>query len=103
MKAVVIILLAASTCHILISASATRPGVLKFSYVLSFPAVDPVYGVSVASTVPAVDLALDYINNNSTLLPGLNLTYGQVRTLQVLLHGYIEADILCLDNNSVVC
>ena len=60
-----------------------------FSYVLSSPAVDPVYGVSVASTVPAVDLALDYINNNPTLLPGLNLTYGQPGVLEVSEYGIV--------------
>ena len=54
-----------------------------FSYVLSSSAVDPVYGVRLDSTVPAVDLALQYINNNSSLLPAINLTYGEVSTLQV--------------------
>ena len=55
----------------------------SFSYVLSSSAVDPVYGVRLDSTVSAVDLALDYINSNSSLLPAINLTYGQVRNLQV--------------------
>jgi hypothetical protein len=48
---------------------------LRFSYVLSASTVDPVYGVSLESTVPAVDLALDYINTNTTLLPGYTLSY----------------------------
>ena len=43
-------------------------------YVLSVSAVDPVYGVRLDSTVPAVELALDHVNTNPTLLPGVNLT-----------------------------
>ena len=55
-----------------------------FSYVVSSSAeLDPVYGVRLDSTVPAVDLALEYINNNSTLLPGITLSYEQVTQLQV--------------------
>ena len=58
-----------------------------FSYLLSSSAVDPVYGVRLDSTVPAVDLALQYINNNSSLLPAINLTYGEIISLQVRLEG----------------
>ena len=53
-----------------------------FSYVLT-STVDTLYGVRLESTVPAVDLALDYINNNSSLLPGLNLTYNTPNRIQV--------------------
>ena len=47
---------------------------IKFNYVVT-STVDPLYGVSLESTVPAVNLALDYINNNSSLLPGYSLYY----------------------------
>lgn len=56
-----------------------------FSFILSPSGVDPVYGVSLASTVPAVDLAVEYINYKSTLLPGTNLSYGDVGLLEVSL------------------
>ena len=39
---------------------------------------DPLYNVDVGSTVPAVNYALDYVNVQPDLLPGLNLTYGDV-------------------------
>ena len=55
---------------------------ILFSYGLTSAELDPVYGVRLDSTVPAVDLALEYINN-STLLPGITLSYGQVTQLQV--------------------
>ena len=65
-----------------------------FSYVVSSSAeLDPVYGVRLDSTVPAVDLALEYINNNSTLLPGITLSYGQVTQLQVL---YAHVLVYCI-------
>jgi len=32
--------------------------------------------VDQSGTIPAVDLALDIINDNTTLLPGYTLTYG---------------------------
>ena len=67
---------------VLISPSCSDDKV-TFSYVLSESAVDPVYGVRLDSTVPAVELALDHVNTNPTLLPGANLTYGGARTLQV--------------------
>ena len=56
---------------------------LQFSYVLSGSAVDPVYGVSLESTVYAVDLALQHINSNSTLLPGYNLNYARILRTEV--------------------
>ena len=56
---------------------------LKFSYVLSESAVDPVYGVRLDSTVPAVELALDHVNNNPTLLPGYTLQYNTVLRSEV--------------------
>ena len=40
--------------------------------------VDPVYGVSLERTVPAVDLALEYINLHPDLFPAINLTYGSM-------------------------
>ena len=61
-----------------------------FSYVVSVSAVDPVYGVRLDSTVPAVELALDHVNTNPTLLPGVNLTYGGVRTLQVEFAWHVQ-------------
>ena len=61
-----------------------------FSYVLSESAVDPVYGVRLDSTVPAVELALDHVNNNPTLLPGVNLTYAEGRTLQVEFAWHVQ-------------
>ena len=46
--------------------------------------VDPVYGVSLERTVPAVDLALEYINLHPDLFPAINLTYGSmVNSLEV--------------------
>ena len=46
--------------------------------------VDPVYQIGLERTVPAVDLALDYINFHSDLLPAINLTYGSmVNSLEV--------------------
>ena len=49
-----------------------------FRHVLAGPAVvDPVYGVSLESTVPAVDLALQYINDATDLLPNVSLVYNQ--------------------------
>ena len=51
---------------------------LSFSYVLS-TSVEPVYGVSLESTVPAVDLALQHINQNTQY----NLTYNTVQRDEV--------------------
>ena len=54
-----------------------------FRYVLG-PSLEPVHGVRLESTVPAVDLALQLINNNSTLLPGYSLSYhGEIGLLEV--------------------
>ena len=54
-----------------------------FKYALAGPAVmDPVYGVSLESTVPAVDLALQYINDATDLLPNVSLVYNRT-TLEV--------------------
>ena len=79
-----VLVLLPSLGFILITPSCSDKG--AFSYVLSpSSAVEPLYGVRLNSTVPAVDLALQYINSNSTLLPGLNLTYGQVESLEVSL------------------
>lgn len=39
---------------------------IAVSYVLT-SAVDPLYGVELESTVPALDQALDYINSNNNL------------------------------------
>ena len=50
---------------------------LSFNYVLT-PAVDPVHGVRLESTVPAVDLALQYVINATSLLPDVNLTYHKL-------------------------
>ena len=77
---VVLVLLVALMNAVATSGSAIN---LQFSYVLT-STVDPLYGVRLESTVPAVDLALDYINNNSSLLPGYNLTYSAVKHSQVL-------------------
>ena len=69
------------------TASSSAEADVSFSYTLQHTAaeqaVDPVYGVSLESTVYAVDLALQHINNNSTLLPAINLTYEQVNSVQV--------------------
>ncbi len=66
-----------------LAASPTVSDKGAFSYLLTGPAVDPVYGVSVESTVPAVDLALQYISNATNLLPDVNLNYSQVQSLEV--------------------
>ena len=58
---------------------------LQFSYVLTPSAVDPVHGVGLESTVPAVDLALVLINNDSNLLPGYSLGYTTVLHSQVVI------------------
>ena len=61
--------------------------------------VDPVYGVGLERTVPAVDLALDYINFHTDLLPTINLTYGTtVNSLEVL----IFSPLFMLANNKSV-
>ena len=54
-----------------------------FSYVLTGPAEDPVHGVRLDSTVPAVDLALQYVSNATNLLPNITLAYTQIQQLQV--------------------
>ena len=58
-----------------------------FAYLItssSLCKVDPVYGVGLERTIPAVDLALDYINFHSDLFPAINLTYGSmVNSLEV--------------------
>ena len=56
---------------------------LQFSYALVRASSSAVYGVGLESTVPAVDLALALVNNNSNLLPNINFTYGQVSILEV--------------------
>ena len=68
---------------VLHSAAAAALVELKFSYVVSESAVDPVYGVRLDSTVPAVELALDHVNNNPTLLPGYTLQYNTVLRSEV--------------------
>ena len=55
----------------------------SFGSVLTGPAVDPVHGVRLESTVPAVDLALQYVSNATNLLPDVNLTYDQIQLLEV--------------------
>ena len=74
----------------LISHSSCDKG--SFSYVLSVSAVDPVYGVRLDSTVPAVELALDHVNTNPTLLPGVNLTYGDTGMLAVSCRVVVGGD-----------
>lgn len=54
-----------------------------FSLVLTRPAVDPVYGVSLESTVPAIDLALQYVSNATSLIPNLTPSYNQTQVLEV--------------------
>ena len=64
---------------------AARSGVSDkgvFSSVLTGPAVDPVHGVSLESTVPAIDLALQYVSDAGSLLPNISLSYDQTQ-LQV--------------------
>ena len=56
----------------------------SFSSVLTGPAVDPVHGVRLESTVPAIDLALQYVSNATNLLPDVNLTYNQIQVLEVV-------------------
>ena len=52
-----------------------------FKYALT-TAVDPVYGVNQENTVTAVNLALESVNNSSSLLSGLSLSYGNVSMLE---------------------
>ncbi len=68
---------------------------VNFSYALTGPAVDPVYGVSLESTVPAVNLALQYISNATNLLPSISLTYQEIMTKQVgfvILIMYLDSE-----------
>ncbi len=44
---------------------------------------DPLYDVDVRSTVVVVNYALDYVNAQPGLLPGLNLSYGDVNLVEV--------------------
>ena len=59
---------------------------VNFSFVLAGPAVDPVYGMSLTSTVPAVDKALQLINNTANLLPDISLSYEEPIIQQVRIH-----------------
>ena len=51
-----------------------------FKYALT-TAVDPVYGVN-QEDMTAVNLALESVNNSSSLLSGLSLSYGNVNMLE---------------------
>ena len=52
---------------------------LTFMFVTSFGQ----NGFNASGVIPGADLALEHINGNSTILPGYNLTYDQVRDSQV--------------------
>ena len=80
----VLLLLAAQRVFFTASQADVRSE-LEFSYVLS-SSVEPVYEVTLQSTVPAVKLALQLLNN-STLLPGYSLTYGKIRLEVISLYS----------------
>lgn len=56
-----------------------QSNVLTFSLITSFGQ----FGINSSGIVPAIDMALRDINNNSGLLPGYRLAYDRVRDSQV--------------------
>ena len=67
-----------STCAVCIPEGETSPRPLYIAFFTSFG------GAYVSSgAIPAVELALELINNSSTILPGYSLNYTEIYAIQV--------------------